>query len=234
MDWMIQEQERGITITSAATTCKWTDKVINIIDTPGHVDFTIEVERALRVLDGAVGVFDAVSGVEPQSETVWGQADKYKVPRLAFCNKMDRVGADFENCVKEIREKLDKVAAPIQIPIGAEDEFLGLVDLVEMKARTFSSEDLGAKVETKEIPAELQEAAEAAREELIETLADFDDDFAEKYLGGEEITIDEIKALIRKSTIQDSFVPVLCGSAFKNKGVQPLLDAICDYLTFTS
>lgn len=230
MDWMVQEQERGITITSAATTCKWSDKIINIIDTPGHVDFTIEVERALRVLDGAVGVFDAVSGVEPQSETVWGQADKYKVPRLAFCNKMDRVGADFDNCVKEIREKLGKTAAPIQIPIGAEDEFQGLIDLVEMKAKTFSSEDLGAKVVVGEIPADLQDEAEAAREELIETLADYDDEFAEKYLGGEELTVEEIKAVIRKATIEDEFIAVLCGSAFKNKGVQPLLDAICDYL----
>lgn len=230
MDWMIQEQERGITITSAATTCKWTDKIINIIDTPGHVDFTIEVERALRVLDGAVGVFDAVSGVEPQSETVWGQADKYKVPRLAFCNKMDRVGANFENCVNEIREKLDKVAAPIQLPIGAEDEFLGIIDLIEMVAKTFSSEDLGASVVVEKIPSELQDQADAAREELIETLADYDDDFAEKYLGGEEITNDAIKLIIRKATIENGFVPVLCGSAFKNKGVQPLLDAICDYL----
>ncbi|MCR9203162.1 MAG: elongation factor G [Halobacteriovoraceae bacterium] len=230
MDWMVQEQERGITITSAATTCKWTDKIINIIDTPGHVDFTIEVERALRVLDGAVGVFDSVSGVEPQSETVWAQADRYHVPRLAFCNKMDRVGADFNNCVTEIREKLGKIAAPIQLPIGAEDEFQGIIDLVEMNGKTFSSDDLGAKVITGDIPSELQEVAESAREELIETLADFDDDFAEKYLGGEEITNEEIKAVIRNATINHNFIPVLCGSAFKNKGVQPLLDAICDYL----
>ncbi len=230
MDWMVQEQERGITITSAATTCKWTNKVINIIDTPGHVDFTIEVERALRVLDGAVGVFDAVHGVEPQSETVWGQADHYKVPRLAFCNKMDRVGADFNNCVEEIRTKLNKVAAPIQIPIGAEDEFEGIVDLVTMKAKTFKAEDMGSSVVEVDIPEDMRDAAELAREELVETLADFDDDFAEKYLGGEEISVDEVKAIIRKATIEDFFVPVLCGSAFKNKGVQPLLDAICDYL----
>ncbi len=230
MDWMVQEQERGITITSAATTCKWTDKIINIIDTPGHVDFTIEVERALRVLDGAVGVFDSVHGVEPQSETVWGQADHYKVPRLAFCNKMDRVGADFNNCVEEIRTKLNKVAAPIQLPIGAEDEFEGIVDLITMKAKTFKAEDMGSSVVEIDIPTELQDAAELAREELIETLADFDDDFAEKYLGGDEISVEEIKKVIRKATIEDFFVPVLCGSAFKNKGVQPLLDAICDYL----
>jgi len=230
MDWMIQEQERGITITSAATTCKWTDKVINIIDTPGHVDFTIEVERALRVLDGAVGVFDAVHGVEPQSETVWGQADHYKVPRLAFCNKMDRVGADFTNCVEEIRSKLNKVAAPIQLPMGAEDAFEGIVDLVTMTAKTFKAEDMGSSVVEGEIPGEFQEDAELAREELIETLADYDDNFAEKYLGGEDISAEEIKRVIRKATIEDFFVPVLCGSAFKNKGVQPLLDAICDYL----
>ena len=230
MDWMVQEQERGITITSAATTCKWNKNTINIIDTPGHVDFTIEVERALRVLDGAVGVFDAVSGVEPQSETVWAQADRYKVPRLAFCNKMDRVGADFENCVEEIRSKLDKVACPIQIPIGKEDEFKGVIDVVTQRAITFKEEDLGSSVEYVEIPEDLKEEAELAKESLVETLADFDDDFAEKYLGGEDISEEEIKSLIRKSTIEDFFVPVLCGSAFKNKGVQPLLDAICDYL----
>jgi len=230
MDWMVQEQERGITITSAATTCIWKKNVINIIDTPGHVDFTIEVERALRVLDGAVGVFDAVHGVEPQSETVWGQADRYKVPRIAFCNKMDRVGADFANCVNEIRTKLNKIAAPIQLPMGAEDEFVGLIDLVEMNAKTFKSEDLGASVVVSEIPSEFTDAAQLGREELIETLADFDDSLAEKYLGGESITVAEIKAAIRKATIESFFVPVLCGTAFKNKGVQPLLDAICDYL----
>ncbi|OUR94031.1 translation elongation factor G [Halobacteriovorax marinus] len=230
MDWMVQEQERGITITSAATSCSWKKKNINIIDTPGHVDFTIEVERSLRVLDGAVGVFDAVSGVEPQSETVWGQADKYSVPRIAFVNKMDRVGADFQNCIEEIREKLDKTAAAIQIPIGAEDEFLGMIDLVEMRALYFSSENLGATVEEKEIPADLIDEATLSREELVETLCDYDDDLAEAYLGGEEISNERIKEVIRTSVIKKEFVPVLCGSAFKNKGVQPLLDAICDYL----
>ena len=230
MDWMVQEQERGITITSASTTCGWGDHTINIIDTPGHVDFTIEVERALRVLDGAVGVFDAVSGVEPQSETVWGQADKYKVPRLAFCNKMDRVGASFDNCVSEIIEKLGKIASPIQIPIGSEENFEGVVDLIEMKSKTFSSDDLGTKVITADIPNELIEVASDRREELLEALADFDDDFAEKFLNGEDITPLEIKKIVRMATIEKGFVPVLCGSAFKNKGVQPLLDAICDYL----
>lgn len=230
MDWMVQEQERGITITSAATTCMWKKKNINIIDTPGHVDFTIEVERALRVLDGAVGVFDAVSGVEPQSETVWAQADKYSVPRIAFVNKMDRVGADFNNCVEEIREKLGKTAAAIQIPIGAEDEFQGMIDLVEMKGLYFSEDNLGETVDVRDIPADLADDAELAREELIETLCDYDDDLAEAYLGGEEISNDRIKEIIRKSVIEKEFIPVLCGSAFKNKGVQPLLDAICEYL----
>jgi elongation factor G len=230
MDWMIQEQERGITITSAATTCVWDGKKINIIDTPGHVDFTIEVERALRVLDGAVGVFDAVAGVEPQSETVWGQADKYNVPRIAFVNKMDRVGANFDNCVDEIKTKLGKACAAIQLPIGAEDEFKGMVDLVTMKAILFSDDDLGAKVIEEDIPADMADDAELGREALIETLADYDDDFAEAYLGGEEISNEQIIALIRKATIEDNFVPVLCGSAFKNKGVQPLLDAIVAYL----
>jgi elongation factor G len=230
MDWMVQEQERGITITSAATTCQWDKTTINIIDTPGHVDFTIEVERALRVLDGAVGVFDAVSGVEPQSETVWAQADKYKVPRIAFCNKMDRVGADFLNCVEEIRTKLDKVAAPVQLPIGSEEKFVGMIDLISMTAITFKDDDLGANVIRGDIPEELLEEAEIAREELIETLADFDDDFAEKYLSGDELSSGEIIKLIRKATIEDFFVPVLCGSAFKNKGVQPLLDAVVSFL----
>ena len=230
MDWMVQEQERGITITSAATTCVWDKSTINIIDTPGHVDFTIEVERALRVLDGAVGVFDSVSGVEPQSETVWAQADKYNVPRLAFCNKMDRTGANFQNCVDEIKSKLDKVAAPIQLPIGSEENFAGVIDLIKMKAITFDEGDLGSSVKVSEIPSELLDGATLAREELIETLADYDDDFADKYLSGEEISNDEIKALIRKATIRNSFVPVLCGSAFKNKGIQPLLDAVIDYL----
>lgn len=230
MDWMIQEQERGITITSAATTCFWDKKNINIIDTPGHVDFTIEVERALRVLDGAVGVFDAVSGVEPQSETVWGQADKYKVPRIAFVNKMDRLGADFLNCITEIRERLDKKAAAFQLPIGAEEDFSGIIDLIKMKALRFDEADLGSTITEEEIPTELLEESEAAREELIEALADYDDDFAELYLGGEDLTIEKIKAVARKAVIENDFVPVFCGSAFKNKGVQPLLDAVVDYL----
>lgn len=230
MDWMIQEQERGITITSAATTCDWKNSVINLIDTPGHVDFTIEVERSLRVLDGAVGVFCAVGGVEPQSETVWGQADKYKVPRIAFINKMDRIGSDFQGVVSEIREKLGKVAAPIQIPIGAEEKFEGIIDLIKMKSLHFSEDDQGKVVTEKEIPSELQKEAETARDVLISTLADLDDEVADKYLEG--ATLDEkfLKNKIRKVTIHKNFIPVLCGSAFKNKGVQPLLDAIVDYL----
>jgi elongation factor G len=230
MDWMVQEQERGITITSAATTCTWKKKKINIIDTPGHVDFTIEVERALRVLDGAVGVFDAVGGVEPQSETVWGQADKYKVPRIAFVNKMDRVGSDFQNCIEEIRSKLGKNAAAAQLPIGAEDTFAGVVDLIEMKAYKFEESDLGETVVTEDIPSDMSDEAEMAREELIESLADYDDEFAEAYLGGEEISIERIKEVMRKAVIEEGFVPVYCGSAFKNKGVQPLLDAVIDFL----
>ncbi|MBT5095979.1 MAG: elongation factor G [Halobacteriovoraceae bacterium] len=230
MDWMIQEQERGITITSAATTCEWNKHTINIIDTPGHVDFTIEVERSLRVLDGAVGVFDAVSGVEPQSETVWAQADRYEVPRIAFANKMDRVGADFHNTVEEIRTKLDKTAIAAQLPIGAEDEFLGVIDLVAMKAIYFQEDDLGSTVDSREIPDELKESSELAREELIEGLADYDDAFAEKYLGGEELSIAEIKKTMRQAVIKQNFIPVFCGSAFKNKGVQPLMDAVLDYL----
>ena len=230
MDWMIQEQERGITITSAATTCRWLNNTINIIDTPGHVDFTIEVERSLRVLDGAIGVFDAVSGVEPQSETVWAQADKYKVPRLAFVNKMDRMGADFDNCIAEIREKLDKKAAAIQRPIGAEENFTGIVDLLEMKALYFPAENLGSKVEIKDIPSDFIEECLISRDELIETLSDYDDDLAEKYLNGDSVEAEELKRIIRFATIQKSFIPVLCGSAFKNKGVQPLLDAVVAYL----
>lgn len=229
MDWMIQEQERGITITSAATTCLWKNKVINIIDTPGHVDFTIEVERSLRVLDGAVGVFDAVSGVEPQSETVWAQADKYSVPRVAFVNKMDRMGADFDNCVSEIKEKLAKKAAGIQRPIGSEENFVGIIDLVEMKSLTFPPESLGSKVEFSDIDPSLLDEANMYREELIEVLSDFDDSIADKFLNGETISSVELRNSIRVST-QKGFIPVLCGSAFKNKGVQPLLDAIVDYL----
>lgn len=229
MDWMVQEQERGITITSAATTCRWKDVTINIIDTPGHVDFTIEVERSLRVLDGAIGVFDAVSGVEPQSETVWGQADKYKVPRLAFVNKMDRVGANFEKCVEEIKTKLGKNPVSIQLPI-LKEEFLGMVDLISKKALYFAEDSLGAEVIEEVIPPEMEEEVLAAREELIESICDFDDDLAERYLSGEEIAVPEIKEALRKATLAHQLVPVLCGSAFKNKGVQPLLDAVADYL----
>jgi elongation factor G len=230
MDWMVQEQERGITITSAATTCFWKKHEINIIDTPGHVDFTIEVERSLRVLDGAIGVFDAVSGVEPQSETVWNQADKYNVPRFAFVNKMDRVGADFFNCIEEIKEKLGKTAVAVQIPIGAEAEFKGMIDLIEMKAFTFSEDDLGAKVIKEEIPSELSDDSALYRETLIETLSDLDDDLAEDFLEGKEIESDRLKKIIRNAVITKDFIPVFCGSAFKNKGVQPLLDAVIDYL----
>jgi len=230
MDWMEQEKERGITITSACTTCFWRDHQINIIDTPGHVDFTIEVERALRVLDGAIGVFCAVGGVEPQSETVWRQADKYRVPRIAFVNKMDRVGADFFRVVDEIKERLGHNAAPIQIPIGVEDEFVGVVDLVRMKAVIWSGEELGAKFDVVEIPEDLQADAERWREHLLDTVLAFDDALMEKYLEGEEIGEDELKRCIRKGVLAMEFVPVLCGSAFKNKGVQPLLDAVVDYL----
>ena len=230
MDWMIQEQERGITITSAATTCSWNKQTINIIDTPGHVDFTIEVERSLRVLDGAVGVFDAVSGVEPQSETVWAQADKYKVPRLAFVNKMDRMGADFDNCITEIREKLDKKAACIQRPIGAEENFLGMVDLIEMKAIYFPSESLGSKIEIKDIPEDLVDECQMYRDELLDNLSEYDEKLTDLILNDEKPSIDQIKAALRKAVIKDNFIAVLCGSAFKNKGIQPLLDAVVDYL----
>lgn len=230
MDWMIQEQERGITITSAATTCEWLKHRINIIDTPGHVDFTVEVERSLRVLDGAVGVFCAVGGVEPQSETVWGQADKYKVPRIAFINKMDRVGADYFSVLEEIKTKLGKKIAPIQIPIGSEDTFKGIIDLVKMKAITWSDDELGAKYIEEEIPSELSDDAEMYREEMISVIADYDDELADKYLSGESLTQDEIKKAIRKATVYHGVVPTLCGTAFKNKGVQTLLDAVVNYL----
>lgn len=230
MDWMVQEQERGITITSAATTCSWKKSIINIIDTPGHVDFTIEVERSLRVLDGAVGVFDAVSGVEPQSETVWGQADRYGVPRIAFVNKMDRVGADFHNCIKEIRERLAKKAAAIHLPIGAEDTFKGLVDVVRLKALYFKEDDLGTTVTEEELDEDLLVEAKIARDELVEHLCDYDDALAELYLGGENIDDATVKKAIRRATCDFNFIPVLCGSAFKNKGIQPLLDAVLDYL----
>ena len=230
MDWMIQEQERGITITAAATTCLWNEATINIIDTPGHVDFTIEVERSLRVLDGAVGVFDAVSGVEPQSETVWGQADKYNVPRIAFVNKMDRVGADFLNCITEIREKLGKKAAAIQMPVGVEENFAGVIDLITLKKMTWAGSDQGEKFTQTDLEGSELDEAKLYRDELLEHLADYDDKLAESYLGGEEITIETIEKALRTATIKHGFIPVLCGSAFKNKGVQPLLDSIVKYL----
>lgn len=230
MDWMVQEQERGITITSAATTCLWNNSVINIIDTPGHVDFTIEVERSLRVLDGAIGVFDAVGGVEPQSETVWSQADKYSVPRIAFVNKMDRVGADFLGCISEIREKLGKKAAAIQMPVGAEETFTGLIDLLTLKKMTWAGSDQGEKFTTEDLEGSELEEAKLYRDELLESLADYDDKLAEDYLGGAEISAETMEQAIRTATIKHGFIPVLCGSAFKNKGVQPLLDAIVKYL----
>jgi len=230
MDWMEQEQERGITITSAATTCSWREHRINIIDTPGHVDFTIEVERSLRVLDGAVAVFCSVGGVEPQSETVWRQADKYGVPRIAFINKMDRVGADFFRGVGMIRDRLKANPLPIQLPVGKEDTFKGVIDLVEMKAIIWDEESLGAKFRVADIPADQLELANEHREKMVEELASHDDVLMEKYLGGEELTNDEIRAAIRKSTIDIKICPVICGSAFKNKGVQNLLDAVIDYM----
>ncbi len=230
MDWMEQEQERGITITSAATTCFWGDYQVNIIDTPGHVDFTIEVERSLRVLDGAVGVFCAVGGVEPQSETVWRQADRYKVPRIAFVNKMDRVGADFANVVGMIEDRLGHKAVRLQLPIGAEEDFQGVVDLVKMKAIIWQNEDLGAKFELVDIPADLQDEADAAREELLESVAENDEDLMNAYLENGDLSEEELVRGIRLSTIGMHIVPVLCGTAFKNKGVQPLLDAVVAYL----
>ncbi len=230
MDWMEQEQERGITITSAATTCFWQDHRINIIDTPGHVDFTIEVERSLRVLDGAITCFDGVAGVEPQSETVWRQADKYRVPRMCFVNKLDRTGANFERCVQMIRDRLGARPAVLYLPIGIEGDFKGLVDLVEQRAIIWLEESLGAKFEYREIPDDLKDAAAAARAELIEIAVEQDDAVMEAYLEGQEPDVATLKRLIRKGTLAFDFVPVLCGSAFKNKGVQPLLDAVIDYL----
>jgi len=229
MDWMEQEQERGITITSAATTAQWKNHRINIIDTPGHVDFTVEVERSLRVLDGSVAVLDAQSGVEPQTETVWRQATTYGVPRIVFVNKMDKTGADFLYSVGTIHDRLQANAHPIQLPIGAEDLFEGVIDLVEMKA-IYNEGSVGENLVEKEIPAEYQDQAEEYREKLIEAVAEFDEDFMEKYLGGEEITIDELKVAIRKATLSVEFFPVVCGSAFKYKGVQPMLDAVVEYL----
>ena len=230
MDWMEQEQERGITITSAATTCFWNDHRINIIDTPGHVDFTIEVERSLRVLDGAVACFDGVAGVEPQSETVWRQADRYKVPRICFCNKMDRLGADFEMNVQSIKDRLGANPLVLQMAIGKEAEFKGVVDLVNFKSIIWKDDSLGAEYDVTEISEDLLEEAKKKREELIENAVEADDQALEDYLEGKEITVDTLKACIRKGTIDFKFVPVLCGTAFKNKGVQPLLDAVVDYL----
>ena len=230
MDWMEQERERGITITAAATTCFWKDHRINIIDTPGHVDFTIEVERSLRVLDGAVAVFDSVQGVEPQSETVWRQADKYRVPRIAFMNKMDRVGADFFASVQSIVDRLGANPVPIQIPIGREGEFRGSIDLVRMKAFLYDDETLGAKYKVDEIPANMLDQAKEYREKMLEAVAEFDDHVMEKYLNGQALTEEEVHRVVRVGAIAIKIIPVLCGSAFKNKGVQQLLDAVVDYL----
>jgi elongation factor G len=230
MDWMVQEQERGITITSAATTCFWNDHRINIIDTPGHVDFTVEVERSLRVLDGAVAVFDGVAGVEPQTETVWRQANKYGVPRMCFINKMDRLGADFYKALDSIKDRLDCTTAVIQLPIGAEGHYKGIIDLITMEAWVWQDEELGAKWTVEEIPAELKDDAEAYRAELLETVAGTDEDLLEKFINEEEIGVDELRAAIRRATIAGEIVPILNGTAFKNKGVQPLLDAVVYYL----
>ncbi len=231
MDWMVQEQERGITITSAATTCMWRDHIINIIDTPGHVDFTVEVERSLRVLDGAVAVFDAVAGVEPQTETVWRQANKYNVPRMCFVNKMDRVGADFYRCVEMIIDRLDATVAVTQLPIGAESDFLGVVDLVSNRALVWEGDDgMGEEYTIVDIPADMVEQAAEARHQLIDVLSNFDDNVMEKYLADEEITADDLKVALRAGTLAAAIVPILCGTAFKNKGVQPMLDAVVDYL----
>ena len=231
MDWMEQEQERGITITSAATTTFWKDHQINLIDTPGHVDFTVEVERSLRVLDGAVAVFDGKEGVEPQSEQVWRQADKYEVPRICFVNKMDKVGADFYFSVKTMEDRLGANVIPIQLPIGSEGDFEGIVDLVEMNAKVWRGETkLGETYDTIEIPADLQEKADEYRTKLLEAVAETDEALLEKYFGGEELTVEEIKGALRKLTITSEAYLVLCGSAFKNKGVQPMLDAVIDYL----
>lgn len=230
MDWMEQERERGITITAASTSVFWRDCMINIIDTPGHVDFTIEVERALRVLDGAVIIFDAEAGVEPQSETVWRQADKYKVPRIAYINKMDKIGANFFNVIEMMEERLSAIPLPIQIPIGSESSFKGVVDLIRMKAIIWLEETLGAKYEILDIPKDLIEQANEYREKMIEILAEFNEDIMIKYIEGHEISEDEIIRAIRKSTLAFEVVPIICGSSFKNKGIQPLLDAIVDFL----
>ena len=230
MDWMEQEQERGITITSAATTCDWKGHRVNIIDTPGHVDFTIEVERSLRILDGAVAVFDSVAGVEPQSETVWRQADKYVVPRICFINKMDRVGADFDRCVSKISDRLGAKPLITQLPIGSETEFVGVVDLIKFKAVVWKDETLGAEYEYTEIPDDLLQTSRKFRENMIELAVEQDDNAMEAYLEGTEPEEETLVACIRKGTIKSEFVPVLCGSSFKNKGVQPLLDAVVNFL----
>ena len=230
MDWMEQEQERGITITSAATTCFWREHRINIIDTPGHVDFTIEVERSLKVLDGAVAVFDGVAGVEPQSETVWRQADKYKVPRICFVNKLDRTGADFFNCVQMIKDRLGAKPLVMQIPVGIESSLKGVVDLIKMKAVIWKDEKLGAEFEYVDIPADLKEQADKYRKDLIETAVEQDEKLMDDYLNGKEISEKDIIACVRKGCLKFDFVPVITGSAFKNKGVQPLLDAVIDFL----
>jgi len=230
MDWMEQEQERGITITSAATTTMWDGKRLNIIDTPGHVDFTIEVERSLRVLDGAVCVLDSNAGVEPQTETVWRQGDKYKVPRIVFCNKMDKIGADFDKCLDDIKTRLGAIPVPIQLPIGAEDDFAGVIDLIKMKAYVWDSEDLGATYTEQEIPADLLDKATETREQMVEAIVEIDEDAMETYLDGGVVADEVLHRLIRKGVLEASFFPVLCGSAFKNKGVQTLLDAVVAYL----
>ena len=229
MDWMAQEQERGITITSAATTCYWNKHRLNIIDTPGHVDFTVEVQRSLRVLDGSVTVLCAKGGVEPQTETVWRQADNYKVPRMVYVNKMDIMGADFYNVLNMLHERLQCNAVPIQLPIGAEDDFKGLIDLIEMKAYIYTN-DVGTDIEVTDIPDDMKEKAEQYRSELLEHVAEMDDELMEKYFDGQELTEEEIKRTIRKSTIANTMVPVCCGTSYKNKGVQKLLDAIVDYM----
>ncbi|PYN83162.1 MAG: elongation factor G, partial [Candidatus Rokuibacteriota bacterium] len=232
MDWMVQEQERGITITSAATTCFWRDCRVNIIDTPGHVDFTVEVERSLRVLDGAVAILDAVSGVEPQTETVWRQADKYRVPRIVYVNKMDRVGADYYRSIEMVRERLGAHPVLLQIPIGREDQYRGLVDLIDQVGLVWNDDDesLGKEYTKIEIPADMAEQVKEYREKMIEGLAEVDEHLMEKYVHGEPITPAELKAAVRKGTISMKLFPVLCGASFKNKGVQPLLDAVIDYL----
>ena len=227
MDWMVQEQERGITITSAATTCFWKEHRINIIDTPGHVDFTAEVERSLRVLDGSVTVLSAKGGVEPQSETVWRQADKYNVPRMIYVNKMDIMGADYYNVIDMVKDRLKANPVPLQIPIGAENNFRGIVDLLTMRAEVYY-DDLGKDIRDEDIPDDLKETAQKYHDELIETVASYDDDLMEKYFNGEGLSIDEIKATIRKGTIANDMVPMVCGTSYRNKGVQPLLDAIVD------